>query len=625
MLRILTACCLSVFLCLPVLARGQEGQAAAEPAATIRTSSDLVVLDVVASDSRQNPIHQLTAGDFTVLEDGKPQTVKIFEEHQASPSVTLLPAPKLEPGTFTNYSVAPANGALNILLLDKLNTPLNAQSVVRDEVLKYIKQMPPGTRIAIFSLTTELKLLQGFTSNPEVLRALVAGKKGTQSGSPLMNDAANGDAPGGDNQMFDLENDPLGNDPTAATMQANLQQFEAEIQSYQLQLRARYTLDALNLLARYMSALPGRKNLIWFSGSFPINILPDGDLKDPFAVVASAEDEFRETVDLLTRAQVAVYPIDARGLMTNPAMDASRGGQGFTRNPSAVAKNNTQFFMQTSAEQGTMLQMAEATGGKAYVNTNGLKEAVEKAIEAGSNYYTIAYTPSDKNRNGNYRKIQVKVDRPGVTLAYRHGYFADDPNAVPRGNAAKIAKVEDNQYSAFRAAMLHGGPDPTELIFAASVRPAAAETETAVVPGNQASKKATGPYRRYTIMFMANPRVVKWEVTPDGTHHCTLEFATYVYDADGTPINGQFNGINAALSDEKFASLGNLKYVQQISVPAKGEYYLRIGIHDPATDHVGAVEIPVAAVAKLPPAAVPPPAPAAPAAVPPPAPAAPAK
>jgi hypothetical protein len=257
-----------------------------------------------------------------------------------------------------------------------------------------------------------------------------------------------------------------------------------------------------------------------------------------------------------------------------------------------------------------MQQMADATGGKAFVNTNGLKEAVEKAIDAGSNYYTIAYTPTDRKWNGDYRKIQVKLDHPGVTLAYRRGYFANDRSTLKQGGAQN-AKPDANQYSALRAAMLHGGPDPTELIFATSVRPTSGDTEPALVPGNQASKKTSGPYRRYAVTFIANPKEMNWTVTPDGVHHCVLEFRTYVYDNDGTLINGQFNGINAAVPDAKFASMqnGHLRYVQQISVPAKGDYYLRLGIRDDATDHVGAVEFPVAAVAKLSPVAMPLPAP----------------
>ncbi len=134
-----------------------------------------------------------------------------------------------------------------------------------------------------------------------------------------------------------------------------------------------YTLDALNQLARYMSNLPGRKNLIWFSGSFPIDIMPDADLQNPFAVVASAEGEFRETVDLLSRSQVAVYPIDARGLMVAPMLDASQNGSTMNRKPNGFANANVKWFQNTSSEQGTMHSMAEATGGKSFTNTNGLE------------------------------------------------------------------------------------------------------------------------------------------------------------------------------------------------------------------------------------------------------------
>ena len=616
-------------LCLPLWGSGsgQTAPASSTQVTTIRTSSDLVVVDVVASDSQQNPVHKLTAADFTLLEDGKPQTVKIFEEHETQTSAPLPPAPKLDPGVFTNYSLAPASGALNILLLDKLNTPMDAQSVVRDQVLKFLKQVPPGTRIAIFSLTTELKLLQGFTSNPELLRALVEGKKGNQGASPLMNNAMEGDQAGADDPMYDTEADVLGNDPSAAMILQNLQEFEVEQQSLQLQLRARFTLDAFNQLARYLSGLPGRKNLIWFSGSFPINILPDPDMltlsansaatsgaftPDPFAGVASVGDEFRETVDLLSRSQVAVYPIDARGLITPPMYSATQSGSTMTKKTNGFANANTKFFQQTSGEQGTMEEMAQATGGKAFVNTNGLKEAVEKAINAGSNYYTIAYTPTNGKWNGDYCKIQLKLDRPGVALAYRRGYFADDPDVPAQKSQAQNTKPDPNQYSALRAAMLHGGPEPTELIFAASVRAASTDPEAELVPGNQAVKKVSGPYRRYAVTFMANPKQLNWTVAADGAHRCTLEFMTFVYDADGARINVQYNAVGAAIPEARFASVqnGNIKYVQQISVPAKGEYYLRLGMRDVASDHVGAVELPVAAVAKLPPIATPLPAPA---------------
>ena len=264
---------IAAFLCIPAVSLAQNSPT--QPASTIQSNSNLVVVDVVVTDSQRNPIHKLTRADFTVLENGQPQAIKSFEEHASNPAAPQLPPlPKLPPGTFTNFSVAPANGALNVLLLDTMNTPMTSQSTVRDQMIKYLKDSPPGTRMAIFGLTSRLLLLQGFTSDPEVLRAALNGKKGLPKGSVVMSDPVNGDSPGADDPMMDMAEDAIGDDPSMAQVVADLQQFEAETQSYQLQLRARFTLDAFNQLGRYLSSLPGRKNLIWFSGSFPIDILP---------------------------------------------------------------------------------------------------------------------------------------------------------------------------------------------------------------------------------------------------------------------------------------------------------------------------------------------------------------
>jgi VWFA-related protein len=580
-----------------------------------------VVVDVTVNDSRQHPVRHLAPSDFTVLEDGHPQTVKIFEEHTASEAATSPPTPKVEPGTFTNYSPVPANGALDILLFDKLNTPVTAQADVRNQVLKFLKEAPPGRPIAIFSLTTELKLLQGFTSDPEVLRALVAGKKANPGASPLINRPVDVDIPGaGESALANakevLDNVPPAEKATGAEVRANLQQFEAEVTSFQLQLRARYTLDALNLLARYLSNLPGRKNLIWFSGSFPISILPDPGLKDPFAVVASAGDEFRETADLFVRSQVAVYPIDARGLMVGPMMGASNSSITIPQNSGgifAVTQNLDRINQQTAGEHSTMEQMARDTGGKAFENKNDLKAAIEKAIEAGSNYYTVAYSPTNHDWNGRYRKIQVKVDRPGVTLAYRRGYYADELVEGKHQKEERQGMPDGAPYSAIRAAMQWGAPDPTEIIFSANVRPSTADSEAALSPGNQADGKVSGPFRRYTVQFIINPSQLGCVVMPDGSHHCTLEFRTFVYDAAGALVNLQANVLSGDIPAAKYADLfhRSLGYFQQISVPVKGEYFLRIGVRDSTNDRVGALELPVAAVAGLKPLDAPGAAPAA--------------
>src|ERR1019366_2145471 len=96
------------------------------------------------------------------------------------------------------------------------------------------------------------------------------------------------------------------------------------------------------------------------------------------------------------------------------------------------------------------------------------KPAVEKAVQAGSNYDTLTYAPTDQQWKGDYRRIQVMAAKPGLTLAYRRGYFADDPKAPPRPVTTEGADADRTAYSAMRSAMVQGGPEPTEIIFAAT-------------------------------------------------------------------------------------------------------------------------------------------------------------
>lgn len=590
---------LCALVCVPTCAAAQTTPL--EPQTALRTSADLVVIDVTAMDSQRKPVTHLGAPDFSILEDGHPQTIKVLEEHVASapPLRPLLPAPtpKLDPGTFTNESLVPAGGALDILLFDKLNTPEDAQTQVRDQVLNYLKEAPPGRSMAIFTLTMKLRMLQGFTSDPEVLRALVEGKKGNASAPPLMTDAVAGDRltnritgqPGGNNPGTEMLGELMAKNGEQSILEG-LKEFEANQQSVQFQARARYTLHALNLLARYLSNLPGRKNLIWFSGSFPISVLPDLSLGNPFVAMGDVEDEFRQTVDLLTQSQVAVYPIGAQGLTEEPTMDAGNIGSGMSKGTGNFAKDHRNFVAQAAGEQTTMNQMARDTGGEAFVNTNGLKGAIEKAIAAGSDYYTIAYTPTNHDWNGNYRKIEVKVDRPKLALSYRRGYFADDPRAPLKHKEQEAGKNAPPPFSALDNAMLWGAPDPTEIIFTAKVQLSLANPEDSAAPRNHVAPKTAGPFHRYAVKFTIDPAQVKCDATPDGVHHCALEFRAYVYDASGSQINVRADGVKVNMPTASDASLPprDIVYPLEISAPVKGDFFLRVGVRDVANDRLGA-------------------------------------
>jgi VWFA-related protein len=493
--------------------------------------------------------------------------------------------PKLPAGTFTNFTNAPASGALDILLLDTLNTPMSTQADVRNQMESYLKESRPGTRLAIFGLTTRLILLQGFTSNPDLLSDVLKAKMALPKSTGATTDQAEGDNPSAAGPALDTPENPaeaMGNDPDAAQLSVNIQQFEAESLSYLLPTRARYTLDALNQLARYLSGLPGRKNLIWFSGSFPINILPDGNLPNPFGAVALSEDEFRKTTELLSRSQVAVYPIGERGPLVSRLLSAG--------------------------EHGALQAMAEATGGEAFASAASLKESVEKAIDAGSNYYTLAYSPANQTWKGEYRKIQVEIARSGLTLAYRRGYFADDPNetahqASPQAPASGPAPP----YDAMRAAMMLGGPVPTEITVTAAIELAAAEPEPGLAPGNIAAETTKGPYRRYALQLGIRTQDLVCPTTPQGVYQCKVDVSVIVYDADGDVLNSAGGALQADIPADQYSDMlrTGLGFHLEISVPVSGDSFLRIGFRDPATNKIGAMEFPMATVSNLPPPATP--------------------
>jgi VWFA-related protein len=580
-------------LCLAAPAQSPTPQ----PIPTLKAHTQLVIVDVVVTDSHQNPVHNLKAADFTLLENKEPQQIRNFEEHTALSDTKPQPIPPMPPGTFTNWTPTPPNSAVNILLLDTLNTPIQDQSFVHDQLKQYLKSSKPSARIAIFGLTTHLNLLQGFTSDPELLKTAI-NQKNSQV-SPLLNDPVGG---GGGLQPLSDTVSSFGSAPDIADILANLKQFDAEQQSFQFQLRARYTLDALNQLARYLAGIPGRKNLIWFSGSFPINILPDGDLQDPFAAAAGFEDEFRETTNLLTLNQVAVYPVDARGLMVSPTFSAANSGSQYGRDRTAASKEEAKFFQQTAAEHATMLKMAEQTGGKAFINTNGLSQAAATAIDAGSNYYTLAYSPTNTKWNGSFRKIQISLQQQGYSLSYRRGYYADDPNGPTKHVGATSTTPATKPVDPMHAAMMRGGPDPTQIILKVRVLPASTVPEDKPADGNVLNPHLNiqGPYRRYDIDYAADSRAAITQ-TSDGVYHLDVRFLAYVYDQDGNLINFADNNAHANLSAETYAGLlqHGLPYHQEISVPVKGQYYLRIGIHDLTGNRVGALEVPVASVKDL--------------------------
>jgi VWFA-related protein len=570
--------------------------------ATLRAFSNLVVIDVVVTDTNKSPVHGLKQSDFTLLENGKEQTIRHFEEHSPSPVRSIALAPKLPAGLFSNISAAPTNGPVNVLLLDYLNTPLTSQPYARKQLLDYMDKAPAGTRIAIFGLTERLEMLQGFTSDMAVLKSALSMTKGSPRVSNLLSDPVNGSVQG-DTTISDA----LTNDPTAVDgmltqeMLDDVNRFEALTTSFQQQLRAEYTLHAFDELARYLVGIPGRKNVIWFSGGFPLDVEPNLAESDPNDSVVRNDEEIRKTDNLLTRAQIAVYPVDAMGLQTDPTFSvANTLGDAGTNQTSSMA-----FLNQLAQNHEAMFAMAEDTGGEAFVNTNGLTQAVGKAIEEGSNYYTLSYTPANVQWDERFRTVKIKVDNPNAkNLSYRNGYYAIDPNDRNKLNASGAATAL-SAPTTMTTAMMHGGPDPAEILFKVRIRPASTPPGETLAPDNFSNPdpkaKVEGPFKQFGVDLVPDPKAVNCNLDPNGNHHCALEIYTYIYDRDGKLLVTTGHRIFRLLTPADYNTLlsGGMAFHQEISVPVKGEHYLRTAIHDLVSDRVGAVEIPVAQVVKL--------------------------
>jgi VWFA-related protein len=519
-----------------------------QPQYTLRARVPLTLLDVVVTDTKGRPVHGLKQSDFTVLEDNKEVKPNSFEEHRfdTAPSPTqTLTTQTLPPNAFTNAVAAPSNRPLNVLLLDSLNTPVQVQQIVQQEMLSFVKKMAPGTRMAVFSLlNSRLVILQGFTSDPELLNAAIINKKNTPQ-------AAN---------LEDIGQDPARNDdpPSDIACQVELEHTAA---------RAETTMGVMRVLARYLAGMPGRKNLIWFSGSFPLIrdcAGPKGDHYD-------FTDAMQTATDLLARAHVAIYPVDGR------ALDALAGGRG--------------NIHKQGDEHATMDQIAEQTGGKATYASNDLAGAVSDAVDSGSNFYALTYTPTNQTLDTRFRTISVKVDQPGLHLVYRPGYYASEPDVDTRGK--KIETVTPMQ-----SAMMRGALEPTQLLFRVKVVQSPG-TEDALPAGNKPDAKLKPPYRHFTISYIIDVNNIDFTPSPDGNYRGDFEYGVNVYNADGDEIvNSASKEVNPILPPSVYQSMlkGGANAHQEIAVPATGDYFLRVGVHDLTSDHVGAIEIPVTSI-----------------------------
>ncbi|MGC2402267.1 MAG: VWA domain-containing protein [Acidobacteriaceae bacterium] len=555
-----------------------------------RANARIVVVDVVVTGKKHRPLTGLRQQDFLVSEDGTRQTIKNFEEHTTSQPTRVSPA-EPTPNLFTNIPRGQQIDSVTVLVLDSLNTPLDDQRRVKAQVLKYLKKPQAGQKIAIFTLQTQLRLIQSFSDDPEVLAAAVNDKKngvGKQVPQLLQSNGETAVA----QETAAAMREAHGEDTAEA-----LEKFMAGQASVRSEARLKITLQALQDLAHYLGGFAGRKNVVWFSGGFPLSIFPTPGLTDPFSAQRDDEQEVRKTDALLASAQMAIYPIGAAGVSTDSAYDAGAD----SRTTSSQLSRPQDSRQEENASHAAMDVIAKDTGGAAFYGTNDLADALNRVIAHGSNFYTLTYTSTNPASDGRFRKIEVKLGRSGYLLDYRRGYYVD--NAKGPSAPSPLPTQSADMLSPF---LRRGTPDSTEIpltlrVVRGKIPPgASAVSPTSSQPRRSSAgdnPELTGAVARYAVDLMMPARGLQFETAANGHRYVRMEAGLLVFDREGRALNWLLRQVNLNLDDARYALVqtNGVNLYFEIDAPASA-VFVRGGVYDRSSNLVGTVAVPLAAV-----------------------------
>jgi len=557
----------------------------------IHATSRLVLVDVVVTDHNGKFMPGLKAGDFTVFEDKQPQRVSAFAVNVA-PTAPAKPRPpiQLPPHQYTNFTFLKPDSdqPVTVLLMDMLNTSGIDQAYARKQMIQFLKELPPGRLIALFVLTTKLKMIQGFSGDSDTLIAAAkamlrfespftspeAQRQQEENGATALENNAGtpSSGPGGPNSASSMPIAPIG--------QAIRDAMAAQ-DSFQKIERMDLTLHALDVLAQSVAGYPGRKNLIWLSAEFPVTFGPDitpynqashplnenikNETNHQLRDLETEAPPVQQTAALIAAARMAVYPVDVRGQISiGTGVDISAPTSGL----SALDMQNE--VGATSSRQTTaiwdaheaMADVARETGGRAFYGTNDLKNAMSRSVEQGSSYYTLAYIPTNRDWTGKYRKIEVKATTPGTELVYRRGYYALQEHELGTARAA----------AAMSAAMQPTVPEFTGLLLKVQVLPPDAEHD------------------KVQIDYAVDAHDINF-IDADQRKKASIDFVAAAWDKDLKPVGRTAGGMDTTLRPEAYQQVmrTGLPFHQELDLKP-GTYTLRLGVLDRGSHKIGSVQ-----------------------------------
>jgi len=518
---------------------GQNRPADAEDNFTMSVKVQLVIEAVVVKDKQGNPVHGLTAKDFTLTEDNVPQTIKFCEHQDLAETAKPLPPSKRSEENVKIYKqlarekIAPEtmenehykNRRLLALYFDMSAMMPADQLRALEAAQQFIRtQMTSVDLVAIMRYNSgSVDILQDFTNDRDrllsILETMIVGEG--QDSAEDVSDASSADtgaAFGQDDSEFNI--------------------FNTDRQ-----------LSALQTAAHMLGNLNEKKSLIYFAGGMRLNGIDN-------------QAQLHATVDAAIKAGVTFWPIDARGLVAQaPLGDATQGSQGNQGIYTGAAANALTSNFQIS--QDTLYSLAADTGGKALLDSNDLDRGIVNAQDSISDYYIIGYYTTNPAKNGHFRRVKITLNQNlEARLDYRQGYYADKEfskfTAVDKERQLEDALMLEDPVTELSIAMEidHFQLNRAEYFVPIIVK----------IPGRELALAKRG-----------------------GAEHTLIDFVGEIKDmVGGTTVTNVRDNVNIKLSDATAAELAHrpIEYDTGFTL-LPGKYMIKFLARDDETGRIG--------------------------------------
>jgi len=525
----------------------------------VRVSSNLVNLDVIVRDKKGRSITDLKAEDFSIIENGVPQTIESFDTALANSKSTNQPISVASTATPTTPDPFPRN--IISLVLDGQTTDASNLKYVRDGIMRYVRdEVRDGDSVALFGISGGLQLLQPFTQDKAKLVSAVEVAYGLSSASKSSEQRANADTIASlRDQLASTASEPI-NVAAAGSSAAQAMITQRVLEQY-VQFRsalsiqqARPVLASLAAICEGLRTIPGKKTLVVFSQGF---------------VAPQALDwQVQSTIDIAVRANVSIYVIDSTGLTGGTPKSgalvpssALAGISAATSQESRIRAGAGETVFDITRQEGLdrqqdlLFRISGETGGQFIKNTNDIAAGLNKIDNEIRARYTLTYRSTDANFDGSFRKVKIDVHRPDVTVVARHGYYA-----VPSSQVVPLS------------------PEERKLLADASTLAAGAKLPLSLA---LSSFKAEGGYYTVPIALEIPPEAVKFQPKGD-RQQLDLDVFGVVRRQEDKQIISRLGGkFEIGLTAPQYeAILHNKIFYRQDMELAAGAYVVELFVQD---------------------------------------------